>query len=150
MKPLKRLFIAVLLAGSISSLNYATAAGIPNRRAVSSFNRLFPDISQVTWMSNGNISVARFTMDQDPVKASFDGEGNLISTFRSIRVSQLPFNILMKLNTRFKGNTIRYIVECAGEESHFYVITLENKTHWMKIMADGWGELSILEKFKKA
>jgi hypothetical protein len=150
MKKIRIITIAVLLSAAVTQIAFAGGHEVyPTEKTISAMHLYFPSANNVTWHENGMYSIARFTLGQDPVTATFDAKGSLVSTFRNIPLAQLPFDIYLNLNTHYGKDQVRHILECSDHDNHFYVITLESTTQWIQLKTDGEGSFIVLEQFDK-
>lgn len=152
MKQIKTIFATFILMAPISATSIVSAGTrneTPVQKVQSAFNSYFQNASHVNWMASGKESIVKFIINNNAVMATFSAKGKLLSAYRTIDATQLPFNVYLELNSQYRGNEVRHIVEYSDQDSHFYVITLENKTQWTKLKADGTGELNLIEQFNK-
>jgi len=155
MKKIKIILISALVL-TTAAATQAIAGGRhenairPRGKAITAVHQYFPAASDVVLNENGNYVMAKFTLGHDPVRATFDSRGNLINSFRTVRESQLPMDVYLGLNSSYGTDKVTNVVECSDLDTHFYVITLESNTQWIKLKTDGDGGFITVQKFDKA
>lgn len=92
---------------------------------------------------------ANFTQNEIVLRAIYDREGNLLQTARYYGAKELPANIRVKLNKHHPGKEIYGVTEILEQDELTFSILLKDRHNWYRINATSYGQLSLVEKFKR-
>ena len=145
---MKKIFVIASLFAAIS-----VAAITPpdvNEKVLKAFNETFVKAKDVVWHEMDNTFQASFKQSQIVTRATYDKEGNLLSTTRYYQEDELPAYILSKLKKKYVGKSVFGVTESTiGDQVSFY-ITLQDAKTWYVVKADVWGNFDLTKKYKKA
>ena len=121
-----------------------------NAKVLKAFNETFVKAKDVVWHEMQNTYEARFKQSEIVTRATYDTEGNLLSTTRYYSEEHLPVNIISKLRKKYAGKSVFGVTESSIEDVVSYHIVLEDAKTWYIVIADNAGALELSKKFKKA
>lgn len=145
---MKKLFLAAgLMVGMIA---FATPAPEPTEKVLKAFKETFASAKNITWHEYADFVQANFHQNEIQVRAQFSDDGTLLKTIRYYGEKSLQPNIVAKLKKKYKDKEIYGITEtmCADEVS--FVINLRDGEHWYTVKSDVYGNLELVNKFKRA
>lgn len=143
----KILFVAIVL---FSSLNLFAADPGVDEKVLKAFENTFKNAQNVSWSTSRFTYEVRFQQNQITARITYDKDGNLLKTLRYYNEDQLPILVLTNVKKRFTNKKIYGVVEESSNEGTYYHITLEDEKHWLDVVSDTYGSISITKKFKKA
>ena len=120
---MKQFFLTAVLA---ITLLFANAAG-PSKKALQAFQSTFNDVKDVKWHDVANGYEAFFTSNNITHRIIYDGEGNIVQSFRYYFQKDLPLHVISKLNKKFPGQRISTVVEQTDKDGMSYDVTLEDE-----------------------
>jgi hypothetical protein len=142
------LLLAVLLTGLAASA--APSPSEISEKIKKAFSETFVNAQDVTWHEYESYAQANFRQDDVQVRAQYDSEGKLIKTIRYYGEKQLLPNIVSKLKKRYAGKDINGITETTSDEDVNFVINLKDDKNWYIVKSDVYGNLQLVEKYKRA
>lgn len=145
---MKKLVIIVCLFSAFSA--FAADPYDVNEKVLKAFKETFIKATDVVWNEIQNTYQASFKQSDILTRASYDTEGNLLTTTRYYLEENLPAHILSKLKKRYEGKTVFGITESSTADEVTYYITLEDEKNWYVIKSDNSGSFELSKKFKKA
>ena len=74
----------------------------------------------------------------------------MLSVRRDYYEKDLPIYILVKTKERYKGKKIFGVTEISSDAGITYNIILEDDKHWITVKSDGGGNMSVIQKLRKA
>jgi hypothetical protein len=77
-------------------------------------------------------------------------KGNIMSTRRDYFEKDLSLFIVAKVKEKYPGKTIFGITEITSVEGASYNIVLEDEKNWTTITSNDSGDLTLVQKLKKA
>ncbi|RFS22432.1 hypothetical protein DVR12_11515 [Chitinophaga silvatica] len=138
----------VLCTNSLFANAYETTV---SKKISSSFNEYFVGAKDVKWYTDDNQTfTAKFTLNSSKVTAYYREDGSLLATSRFLTGSQLPINVLTKLNKKYADCTVYSAVEYSADDVTVFYITMESKDSWITVKADKEGNARTTKKMKKA
>ena len=145
---MKQILMIVLVALTMT----ATAATPPNinDKVLKAFKETFTNAKDVVWHEIENYYQAHFKQAEIITRASYDKEGNLISTVRYYGEETLPAHVRAKLKKRYAGKTVFGVTEITNNDEISYHIKLVDDKNWYTVKSDAWGWLELKEKYRKA
>ena len=143
----KQLLLIACLSG-ILSIGFFSAKAEISQKALQAFHLVFANAKHVKWSEYPDHYFVSFSQNDVLVKASYDRDGNLLSTLRYYNEQRLPLNILYQLKNRFPEKTINIVTEVSDTEGTVYFIQLKDEKGWMTVKADQNAEMEITDKFR--
>lgn len=138
----------VLVTNSLFANTYETTV---SKKISSNFNEYFAGAKDVKWYTEDNqMFTAKFTLNNSKVTAYYREDGSLMATSRFMTGSQLPINIVAKLNRKYAEAKVYSVVEYSAEDNTVYYVTLETNDQWITVRADKDGFVRTTRKMKKA
>ena len=144
---MKKIFLAVALA-CVST--FAFAAPPVSEKVLKIFQAVFPDVQNARWYETETNYEVYFEKADMKCRIRYDLDGKVMSTIRYYEEKDLPPFLRLKITQKYPGKNIFGITEMNSENELSYHVVLEDKQHWYNVTADGLGQLSLKEKFKKA
>ena len=141
------LVIALVLFGLTAS---ATTPPEITEKVLKAFRETFTNATDVVWHESGAQYQANFKQADITARATYDAEGNLLSTVRYYYEQNLPAHILAKLKRKYADRSIFGVTEITTENEISYYIKLEDEKNWYTIKSDVMGYFELKEKYKKA
>jgi hypothetical protein len=153
---IKKIGATLLLAGTISSFAFATVSPkvreVVSEKAKKTLALNFPKAEGINWSENngGKTYTANFTLYDVRTIASFDEEGQLISTLRYYMEDRLPISVITTVRKKYPDKTIAGVTEISGSQTGdvVYYLKLEDNTHWYTVKIAG-DDVVETEKFEK-
>jgi hypothetical protein len=150
MKKFLILFYSLLVVTS----SFAGPGRDIDEKLVRSFNASFPQARNVNWHQSDDFSLVYFIENGIRSKIAYDKNGTLVQFTRSYEEQNLPYPVQFKVKRRFPDKKIFGITEIltiSGQESQVeYYVKMEDAKNWVTTRIDGDGELTIVEKYRKA
>ena len=142
----KVLYFAVMLV-SIS----AAAANPPeiSEKVMKAFNETFTEAENVSWQELDNSCQADFKVSEMRVRATYDNDGNLLSTTKYYDEKSLPSNILAKLKIKYAGKQITGVTEIMSDSDISYHIVLKDEKNWYWVESTPYASLTLTQKLKR-
>ena len=144
---MKKILIAASLFITMSAFATPTAV---NEKVLHAFNQVFKNAQQAVWHEENGRFEVRFRQDESTIKIMYDAEGNMLESLRYYSEAQLPMLIRAKLKKEFAGKKVFGVTEHAANNEVLYHITLEDEKNWTTITSNDSGNLSLVQKLKKA
>ncbi len=155
--PLTVMLMSLISVISVSMQNvYAGKSKSPKgaeAKAEATFNLYFPNAENVVWEVSGTNLISHFTLKNSKGKAQFDKKGHMICMLLYHHDTDLPLDIMIKIENQYPGFEVNNEVEYVDNyRHHIYFLVLENKTELLmiRVMGDTIEEGSLLKKHYKA
>lgn len=142
----KVLYIAIMLV-SLSAA--ATTPPEISEKVIKAFNETFTEAKNVSWQELDNSCQADFKVSEMRVKATYDNEGNLLSTTKYYDEKSLPSNILAKLKSKYAGKQITGVTEVVTDSDIAYHIVMKDEKNWYWVESTPYGTLTLTQKLKR-
>ncbi|HEV7620417.1 MAG TPA: hypothetical protein VGO09_01715 [Flavisolibacter sp.] len=142
---MKKVFVLLAIIVSLSS-----NAAEPNEKILKCFATAFPKAENISWRSDDNNCQVSFNNGKIRCKLWYDVDGNILKTIRYYSVESLCPYIMAKLEQKHPDKKVFGITELSSDEGIFYYIILEDNNKWYHVTADGAGNLTLANKYKKA
>lgn len=142
----KVLYLAVMLV-SLSAA--ATTPPEISEKVIKAFNETFTEAKNVSWQELDNSCQADFKVSEMRVKATYDNEGNLLSTTKYYDEKSLPSNILAKLKSKYAGKQITGVTEVVTDSDIAYHIVMKDEKNWYWVESTPYGTLTLTQKLKR-
>ncbi len=144
---MKKLFIAALIAVSLTST--AFAAGLPkiNEKAVRNFEMDYKGAKDVQWKSSASYSKVSFMLKKEKMEAFYNQQGDLIGTSRNVDLEDLPTSAKRGFAKKYAGYTVKEAIQFDGVEGTAYYISAENETQ--SVILEARVGVSVFKKGNK-
>jgi hypothetical protein len=146
---MKKIFLATLILGLSFNL-FAAEPVTVNEKVLSSFNKTFVNVQEIIWSETADYYMVNFKQNDMVIRATYDKQGSMVSSLRYYKEDQLPILILSKVKNRFTDKCIYAVTEETNENGVHYHITLQDEKHWVMIISDSYGNITIDKKYDKA
>ena len=132
-------------------LMMATAfAGTPNDKVLKVFNATFISPQDVTWYDHEDYYDVSFLQSGIRSTVKYDKEGNFMSSIRYYGEQNLPINIVFQLKKKFADKKVFGVTEMTNADEVNYYVKLEDDKNWITVKVSGNGQMTSIEKYKKA
>jgi len=121
-----------------------------NEKLLETFKQTFPNAEQVKWMEQPDKYTVNFREDGILTKIDYDMDGNFVSSLRYYSEKNLPVNVICKLQKKYADKKVFGVTEMTTDSAVEYYIKLEDATNWITVKSNVDGNLSVVEKYKKA
>ena len=146
---MKKLFIAALLAVTVTASAFAKDTKKVNGRALSSFNVEFGKASDVSWTATDNYAKATFVLNSEKMEVFYNTAGEKIGTSRTISMDELPVKTKRAFAKDYSGYTVKESIEFDGVEESGYYISAENEKESLVLKVNALNELTKYKATKK-
>ncbi|HEV7331560.1 MAG TPA: hypothetical protein VGN63_11020 [Flavisolibacter sp.] len=140
--------LLVIFAVSVASMSFANPP--VTEKVLKQFSASFPTVMDAKWFEGDNYFDVYFEKEEVKYNIRYDRNGKVLSTRNYFPGSKLSPFLKGKVAEKFPEKTIFGVTEITNSEEMYYVIVLEDKNTWTNVRADATGQLTILEKLKKA
>ncbi|WP_018627304.1 hypothetical protein [Niabella aurantiaca] len=146
---MKLLLIFVATALSIHVVANKPAPVI-NEKVLNTFNVIFKDAGQVSWIEAPDYIIAVFKKDHILYRAMLDKtNGSLLQTIRYYGEKNLPPNLLFDIKKKLGEKQIFGVTEVMTAHTTNYIIVVNDARNMYKINVDADGNITFLKKFKR-
>jgi hypothetical protein len=135
---------------TLSAGAFARDGFIISDKLLNSFKQTFPDAEQVKWMEQEDKYTVNFKEKGILTKIEYDRDGNFLASVRYYTEKNLPVNIICKLQKKFADKTVFGVTEMTTDNAVEYYIKLEDANSWVTVRSGIDGNMSVVEKYKKA
>ena len=104
---MKKVFIAILLAGCVPAMAQKLSASKVPAPAHTAFEKSFPGMKDVKWEKEKGNFEANFIMDGNKMSAIYSEKGELVQTETSMEIKQLPPNVAEYVSKNYNGKSIQ-------------------------------------------
>lgn len=119
-----------------------------NAKALRDFKRNYPKVESVKWFGIQNGYQAKFSLDGINHLVTYNRKGNWQYTILYYEEKNLPLEVRSIVKRVYYDYRITGIEEIHESEQAIYVVHIEDKSTWKKIMVHD-GEMQILEEFTR-
>lgn len=145
---MKSIFLAICMMVTIFSQSSQAAEPKASPNAVRAFETTFQNAEDAQWSVVENLYKVSFKIDNRPMLAFFNNNGELVVVAKYLKISQLPKAAQKKLTETAKGYTISEVFEINdGEESKFYAALIDGTTK--KVVESTGGSWSTFKTTSK-
>jgi hypothetical protein len=144
----KKLLITACIAGILSVSVFNAQAEI-SQKVLQSFHLIFANAKHVKWTEYPDHYFVSFSQNDVLIKASYDRDGNLLSTLSYYSEQYLPLNILYNVKKAYPAKTIDIVTEVSNPDGTAYFVQLRDNKGWTIVKADQSGEMEVTDKFYK-
>lgn len=143
---MKKIFFALALL--VSTVSFASPT--VDEQVSKQFKETFPAALDVKWFEYETFYEVVFKNNDILCRVKYDLKGNIISTRRDYNEKDLSLFIVAKVKEKYQGKKIFGVTEITSSEGVSYNIVLEDDKYWTNINADESGNISQVQKLKKA
>lgn len=145
---MKKLFLIII--ATVQSALFLLANNPPlDERVSKSFHTIFKEAENTVWVTHEKYNDVSFKVNDMPMRARFDNEGNLTILTRYYEENKLPVFVKQKLNREYKGFQIYGITELSGPEIFSYTIAMRSDKKITVVVTDINGSVVSERKFKR-
>jgi hypothetical protein len=144
---MKRIFFAFALL--VSTVSFAATPNV-DEQVSKQFKETFPAALDIKWFEYESFYEVVFKNNDILCRVKYDLKGNIISTRRDYTEKDLSLFIVAKIKEKYQGKKIFGVTEITSSEGVTYNIVLEDDKYWTNINSDESGNISKLQKLKKA
>ena len=144
----KFLFIIYFLIVGYSSM--ALTVKNINKNLVRVFKEIYPNAVQVSWREYPDTYAVYFSEEAVKVNIIFKKDGTFLSSTRYYKDEYLPYYLVAFIKEKYREKKIYSVTEISSPSNIDYYIKLEDEKNWMTVKLDSYGNMSVVEKFKKA
>ncbi len=136
---------AILYVASL--LIMATIAAEPGSSLKQKFSETFPNAKNVKWADDNAGYYVSFTQNGNFKKALYNKEGDFVCSWKYSDGSDLPVNIVIKLNRKFEGASIIGVTEYTSDNNTMYNVKLTKGQKLYSLDISNDGSITNQEKF---
>jgi hypothetical protein len=144
---MKKIFFAFALLVSTASFASNT---LVDDQVSKQFKETFPAAVDVKWYDYESFYEVVFKNNDMLCRVKYDLKGNIISTRRDYHEKDLSLFIVAKVKEKYAGKKIFGVTEITSSDGISYNIVLEDDKNWININSDESGNISQVQKLKKA
>jgi len=144
---MKKIFFAIALL--VSTASFATSPEV-DEQVSKQFKETFPAAIEVKWYDYETFYEVVFKNNDILCRVKYDLKGNIISTRRDYHEKDLSLFIIAKVKEKYAGKKIFGVTEITSSEGVTYNIVLEDDKNWINLNSDESGNISQVQKLKKA
>ena len=144
---MKRILFALALL--VSTASFATSPNV-DEQVSKQFKETFPAAIEVKWYDYETFYEVVFKNNDILCRVKYDLKGNIISTRRDYHEKDLSLFIVAKVKEKYTGKKIFGVTEITSSEGVIYNIVLEDDKNWINLNSDESGNISQVQKLKKA
>ena len=144
---MKNIFFALALL--VSTASFATSPEV-DEQVSKQFKETFPAAIEVKWYDYETFYEVVFKNNDILCRVKYDLKGNIISTRRDYHEKDLSLFIIAKVKEKYAGKKIFGVTEITSSEGVTYNIVLEDDKNWINLNSDESGNISQVQKLKKA
>ena len=144
---MKKIFFALALL--VSTASFATSPEV-DEQVFKQFKETFPAAIEVKWYDYETFYEVVFKNNDILCRVKYDLKGNIISTRRDYHEKDLSLFIIAKVKEKYAGKKIFGVTEITSSEGVTYNIVLEDDKNWINLNSDESGNISQVQKLKKA
>ena len=146
----QKFFFASVCFLALSAGAFANDGRTINEKLLETFKQTFPNAEQVKWMEQPDKYTVNFKEDGILTKIDYDMDGNFVSSLRYYSEKNLPVNVICKLQKKYADKKVFGVTEMTTDSAVEYYIKLEDATSWITVKSNVDGNLTVVEKYKKA
>ena len=140
--------LLVICAVSIAAMSFDNPP--VTEKVLKQFSTSFPTVVDAKWFEGDNYFDVYFEKEETKYNIRYDRNGRILSTRNYYPGSRLAPFLKCKVAEKFPDKTIFGVTEITNSEELYLVVVLEDKDTWTKVLTDATGQLTVLEKLKKA
>ncbi len=146
---MKKLSIIALFALTLISSAFARKAGNPDFKGLESFNKAFPQATEIVYKVTEKFTEVNFTWHIMQLQAFYDLDGNSIGTSRHIDIKDLPLSYLLNIKKEFPGYELTEAIEFDHTDvglNYYVTVVRAQKGYVLEVSSDG--TISVFKKMK--
>ena len=146
---MKKLSIIALFALTLISSAFASKTGNPDFKGLESFNKAFPQATEVVYKVTEKFTEVSFTWHNMQLQAFYDLDGNSIGTSRHIAVKDLPLTYLLNIRREYPDYVPTEAIEFDHTDAglNYYVTVVSaQKAYVLEVSSNG--TISVFKKMK--
>lgn len=147
MKKMFAVLTAVIIAAGAWAGNSSTPH--PNEKATATFEKEFTGATDVQWTNIKDVTIARFKLNNEQMRAYFNEDGVLAVLQRDVKAEQLTYPAAKALQELAKKQTILSIAEVIKEGEMYYLISTEDSKNKTIYHLSAAGTTNVIQKKKK-
>lgn len=146
---MKNLFIAALLAVSLTTTAFATDENKISVSIRQNFRNEFKGIDKVDWTLKRDFVKASFVLNGEKVEAFYDFKGDKIGTSHHITLADLPLTARRMIAKKYAGYNITEAVEFNSPEEDCFYISADNEKERLVLKITDNSSVSTFKKTRK-
>ena len=147
---MKKLFFAMIAVLSLTvSAMASDGSKNVNYWVLNKFNATYQEAKEVNWIVTDKFAKASFLMDGEKMEAYYSPEGEFIAESKAIPTGELPRSAKKALDKKYKGFTIKEVIEYTTTEKVEYYISLENEKTSKILKISSGGSVEVYKSFDK-
>jgi hypothetical protein len=120
-----------------------------NTRAMRSFRKENPDVSQESWYAHNDGGYrVKFLKNGIYNMADYSANGNWLKTISTYGENKLPRSIREKVRSQYYDHNIFLVQELESPKSKIYLVKIEDKNSWMTLSVTD-DDMEIIESLVK-
>lgn len=143
---MKKLFVIAALLISIST--FAAPVDV-NEKVLKAFNSSFSKAEDIKWSEAENIYTVNFKQGLVRAVVRYDNEGNFLSSLRYYMATELPVDIICRVQARYPKRTATEVTEYTVGYAINYYINVEDTQSWITLKVDNDRNMEVHKKYKK-
>ncbi|MFM2361618.1 MAG: hypothetical protein RLZZ316_520 [Bacteroidota bacterium] len=143
---MKKLFVIAALLISIGT--FAAPVGV-NEKVLKAFNSSFSNAEDIKWSEAENIYTVNFKQGLVRAVVRYDDEGNFLSSLRYYMATELPVDIICRVQARYPKRTATEVTEYTVGYTINYYINVEDTQSWITLKVDNDRNMEVHKKYKK-
>lgn len=151
---IKSTFIAAFCLLTMSAGTFAATNREPDAiisdKLLQAFKHTFPDAREVRWVESPDKFTVNFRQGDILTKVEYDKDGNFLNSLRYYSETNLPVNILCRLQKKYADKSVFGVTEVTTDNSVEYFIKMQDANNWLTVHSDAEGNMRTIEKYKKA
>ena len=144
---MKKIFFS--LAMLVTTASFATSPEV-DEQVSKQFKETFPSAIEEKWYDYETFYEVVFKNNDILCRVKYDLKGSIISTRRDYHEKDLSLFIIAKVKEKYAGKKIFGVTEITSSDGVTYNIVLEDDKSWINLNSDESGNLSQVQKLKKA
>ena len=121
-----------------------------NEKVLQTFNENFPNAEQVNWKEYPETYVVNFVEDGIRSSIIYEKDGGFISATRYYQERNLPYYLLVNVRKKYPDKRVYGVTEISTISGVEYFLKMEDANIWITVKVDSEGNLTLVEKYKKA
>ncbi|GEO09351.1 hypothetical protein [Segetibacter aerophilus] len=145
---MKKLFIAALVALTISTSAFAQDVNQIDPKAVQNFEATFVGASKVEWTSKESFTKASFLQDEQKVEVFYNPDGDLIATTKQVKMEELPTFVKRTFTKKYSDYNVTEAFKFNADAETNYFVAAENDKESIVLKVAN-GSISVYSRTSK-
>ena len=107
---------------------------------VGAFERTYANADRPNWTAVKNLYRVDFTLQNQPLSAFFNADGDLIASSRNVTPMQLPISLNASLEKRFGNYTVSSLFEIDEQDGIYYYAKVSNQKSEILLKSTSYGD----------